>query len=322
MSRPILPPTDDELKALYRETASEEPGPQLDQFILAAAQADLKQQNTARSKHIKRPWWKSWLAPTSAIAATVLGISLSWQMMDQQERDFQAEMASPEPAKSLADKAEVSSPVSAPTSVPITEQSAPAEAQAAAESPRRKEKQLAPPPPRAEPRDFPAQPSINQNATAKSDSSAQPAENAPIAAGAAPAKPLAAMPAPAPLMLKKSQPAENDNLQEMRASAEPMQREAEVARESKPQGKLEAKKESADFGNNLSADSHAAAARPSLSSTDPATPEAWLKSIRELRDTGHAVEAAQSLARFHTRHPDFVLPDDLKPLLKVSAPPQ
>ena len=319
MSRPILPPTDDELKALYRETASEEPGPQLDQFILATAQADLKQQNTARSQHAKRPWWKSWLAPTSAIAATVLGISLSWQMMDQQERDFQAEMTSPEPAKSLADKAEVSSPVSAPTSVPITEQSAPAEAQAAAESPRRKEKQFAPPPPRAEPRDFPAQPSIDQNAAAKSDSSAQPAENAPIAAGAAPAKPLAAMPAPAPLMLKKSQPAESDSLQEMRASAMPLQKENEQA---KLQGKLEAKKESADFGNNLSAESPAAAARSSLSSADPATPEAWLKSIRELRDTGHTVDAAQSLARFHTRYPDFVLPDDLKPLLKVSAPPQ
>ena len=127
------------------------------------------------------------------------------------------------------------------------------------------------------------------------------------------------MPAPAPLMLKKSQPAENDSLQEMRASAMPLQKENEQA---KLQGKLEAKKESADFGNNLSAESPAAAARSSLSSADPATPEAWLKSIRELRDTGHAVEAAQSLARFHTRHPDFVLPDDLKPLLKVSAPPQ
>lgn len=45
---------------------------------------------------------------------------------------------------------------------------------------------------------------------------------------------------------------------------------------------------------------------------DAATPEAWLKHVRELQAAGRSTEAAQSLARLRARYPDFVLPDDLR----------
>ena len=44
---------------------------------------------------------------------------------------------------------------------------------------------------------------------------------------------------------------------------------------------------------------------------DAASPEAWLKHIRELRAAGRRAEAAESLGRFRTRYPDLVLPADL-----------
>lgn len=45
---------------------------------------------------------------------------------------------------------------------------------------------------------------------------------------------------------------------------------------------------------------------------DAATPEAWLKHVRELQASGRSTEAAQSLTRLRARYPDFVLPDDLR----------
>lgn len=52
---------------------------------------------------------------------------------------------------------------------------------------------------------------------------------------------------------------------------------------------------------------------PSLSTRpdDATTPEAWLELIRKHRAAGRNAEAAQSLARFRMRYPDYVLPADL-----------
>jgi hypothetical protein len=70
-------------------------------------------------------------------------------------------------------------------------------------------------------------------------------------------------------------------------------------------GKLEARSPAVAAGGVNAADAVVQAA------VDAATPELWLKHIRELRAAGRSAEAAQSLARFRARYPDFVLPDDL-----------
>ncbi len=51
---------------------------------------------------------------------------------------------------------------------------------------------------------------------------------------------------------------------------------------------------------------------PAGSAADAATPEAWLKLIRDLRDANKLDEARASAKRFKTRHPDFRIPEDLK----------
>jgi hypothetical protein len=56
---------------------------------------------------------------------------------------------------------------------------------------------------------------------------------------------------------------------------------------------------------------NSAAKSAAAPTVDAATPEAWLKQIRELRVAGRSAEAAQSLARFRARYPDYALPDDL-----------
>ncbi len=55
-----------------------------------------------------------------------------------------------------------------------------------------------------------------------------------------------------------------------------------------------------------------APAAKALAEREAASPEAWLQRIRELRAAGRETEAAQSLARFRQRYPDFPLPTDMK----------
>jgi len=63
---------DPKLSRLYREASSEQPPAALDDAILAAAR---KRTAKARSRELS-PWWR-WMAPASAIATLVLGVSLA-----------------------------------------------------------------------------------------------------------------------------------------------------------------------------------------------------------------------------------------------------
>ena len=49
---------------------------------------------------------------------------------------------------------------------------------------------------------------------------------------------------------------------------------------------------------------------------DAATPEAWLKQIRDLRDANKLDEARASAKRFRARYPEWRVPDDLKVLFE------
>ena len=88
-----------ELQALYREAAGEEPGPALDRRILDAVRADLAAAATAKVRPVS--WWKGWLPAATALAAVVVGVSLTWRVMDEQERQLREEMQAAPAALSL-----------------------------------------------------------------------------------------------------------------------------------------------------------------------------------------------------------------------------
>lgn len=295
MTRPILPQTPElpeipgatvsALHALYQEGAKAEPSLMLDRRILDAARAELGA--GARAEGASRPrrpaaWWKGWLPVTSAIAVAIVGLSVTWRVMDEQERHLREEMRAEQPAGEGAGRA---APAERPAkAIPAISAQAPA-----VEKSRRTEPALV--------RDVPI--------------GVPEPETKPAPAG------LAAPAAPAPMIadeaMKKVQRAEKEELRERRDARAAMEAASGPARQI---GKLDAGGGAAASGEKGAdsfvrrSDSAAAksAARPAV---DAATPDAWLKDIRDLRAAGRVAEAAQSLARFRARYPDFVLPDDL-----------
>ena len=286
MTRPILPPgpevpesTVSELHALYHQAAGAEPSVMLDRSILDAARAELRAAGATKARR-PPPWWKGWLPVASAIAVAAVGLSVTWRVMDEQERHLREEMSAAQTAGETADRA-------APAERPVEAKSAINVPAPAAEKSRRAE-----------------------SAAAKD---APPGVPEPEAKPA-PAAPAALAPMSAREAVKKSQRGEMDELRERRDAGAAMEGATGAARQA---GKLEAGSLGARASGATAADS---LAKPSANlsaksvaapAADPATPEAWLQQIRELRAAGRSAEAAQSLARFRTRYPDLVLPDDL-----------
>ena len=300
MSRSGLPPQPElpdsaasEFQALYREAAHAEPDAMLDRRILDAARAELRGAGAAKARR-QPPWWQGWLPAASALALALVGVSVTWRVMDQQESDLRREMKAAEAVRER--------PVAAPAGV--------APAQGAAE---------ASPVPRA------AAPLAEQKRRAESTAlkDAPPRVPEPAAASApaapAPAAPVAPMPPGiADEALKKSVRSEKEDLRERRdASAAAGAAAGAAASPARQAGKLEAGRPGAASRNEAAADSAGAPAAGSAakSAAAPAVdgpgPEVWLKQIRELRAAGRSAEAAQSLARFRARYPDYALPDDL-----------
>ena len=278
MTRPIQPPgsevppsTVSALHALYHEAAGAEPGPMLDRSILDAARAELQVDSAAQARR-PQAWWKGWLPATSAIAVALVGLSVTWRVMDEQERRLREETSATQKAAETADKA-------AAAQHPVeTRSSINAEAPAAAKSRS------------AEP-------------AAAKDAPIGVLEPAAMPAPAAPAAPATMAPALAEEVMKKPRRAEMDELRERRDAGAAMESAPGPARAA---GKLESRRLGASGANGASAAD--SVAQPAA---DPATPDAWLQHIRELRTAGRNAEAAQSLARFRSRYPDVVLPDDL-----------
>jgi len=52
--------------------------------------------------------------------------------------------------------------------------------------------------------------------------------------------------------------------------------------------------------------------RVAVSEAKERTPEKWLADIRKLKSEGKATEAERELAEFKKRHPDYILPEDLR----------
>lgn len=285
MSQDLPDPGTDRLRSLYREAATDEPGPALDRFVLEAARSELDAVRAARSR--PAPWWKSWLPATTAIAAVLIGVSVTWRVMDEQERRLRQEMNAAEaPERAAPSKADSGAAADA---VPAT----PARARRAEDAVR----DLAPP---------------------AAPVSAAPATG--VEAQAFPATPPTAVRPSAEPESKKPRPMEIDALRERRdagvasdaATGTASNAPAAAARQA---GKLEA------GTPGLGATGEAAAGpspRPAAKflaapAADPAA-GAWLRQIRELRAAGRSAEAAQSLARFRARYPDFPVPADLADL--------
>ena len=108
-----------ELHTLYREGAADEPDALLDRRILDAARSELLDDQARKTRHT-RPWWKTWTRPTSAIAVMILGLSLTWNVMDEQERAVREEISSADslreptgPAKTDNARSQPAAPTSA-----------------------------------------------------------------------------------------------------------------------------------------------------------------------------------------------------------------
>jgi hypothetical protein len=287
MTRSALPPGSDvpestvsELHALYREAAQAEPDAMLDRKILDAARAGLRAAGATKARR-RPPWWKNWLPAASALAIALVGLSVTWRVMDQQERDLRQEMKAVEAVRERSvEAAKGASPVqgaadalSLPrTPAPVAEKGHRAESVVVRDAP----------PAVPEPAAMPA-----------------PATPAPMA----PMAPMA--PTVADEAVKKSAHAEKEELRDRRA--------ASVAARAAIGSSGSSGAAAADSLAGPSAKSAAKSVVGSvaLPPPDAATPEAWLKQVRELRVAGRDAEAAQSLARFRARYPDFALPDDL-----------
>ena len=290
MTRSALPPGSDvpesnvsELHALYREAAQAEPDAMLDRKILDAARAGLRAAGATKARR-RPPWWKNWLPAASALAIALVGLSVTWRVMDQQERDLRQEMKAAEGVRERsAETAGSAAPALRTADAPPRDATPVAQKGGRAESTTIKDAPPGVPEPAARP---------------------APAAAVPMTTTA---------PAVADEALKKSLRAEKEDLRERRDASAAAGADPGLARQA---GKLEAG--SAAIGSSgangaTAADLLAAPAAKSATApaVDGASPEAWLKQIRELRAAGRDAEAAQSLARFRARYPDFALPDDL-----------
>ena len=292
MSTPASPKQKDlpesavsELHTLYREGAADEPDAMLDRRILDAARSALHEDQTRKANHTTS-WWKTWAKPASVFAIMILGISLSWNVMDEQERTMRDELISAERTHELASQAKTKDTRTAPaaTAQAPMQETATKDAAAMAEKKQGVAPQVAPV---AEPQAFPA-----RQDSAKSEASATGSLVKPSAVADAPAevelrKSVAAPAAPPPAILAPAPAA---------ALAMP------------------AADASAERANKSSAKRLASTAlsKESDATDDAANPEAWLDQIRKLRAAGRNAEAAQSLERFRKRYPGVALPDDLR----------
>jgi hypothetical protein len=287
MSRSVLPPgpevpesTASELQALYREAAQAEPDAMLDRRILDAARAELRDAGATKARR-QPPWWKGWLPAASALVIGLVGLSVTWRVMDQQERNLRQEMKAAEGVRER------------PAEVAGNTAPAPRTAD-------------------APPRD--ATPVVQKSGGAESTTlkDAPPA----VPASAAPVPMAPTTPADTSEALKKSLRAGKEELRERDANAA----SGVAPGPARQAGKFEAGAPAvgssgangATAADSLAAPSVKAAAKSAAApAIDGTSPEAWLQGIRELRATGRSAEAAESLARFRARYPDFVLPDDL-----------
>jgi len=280
---------DPNLDRAYRETPRDEPPPELDARIRAAARRAVGtgpqslEQQAADAR--RRSWTSRWRLPLSVAATVVIAATLTVMMQEEERRprDDAGRGASPmkvEPAR------EAERPAPPPASAPDAAHSAPA-----APAPRSRELESARQPAAARPEPAP-QPKLEERARspeppAAADSAPSAAtqrlenrQQAPVPAAAAPPAPPAPIPAQPPALKAMPQTAPAG------AASEPLRRDRTLG----------------DRPARASREAAPAAIR---------TPEAWVEHIRTLRVQGREAEATAELAELRRAYPDFQLPPDL-----------
>jgi hypothetical protein len=126
------PLREEDLAALYREGAQQEPGRILDERILAAAHAEVDNAKKAKSRSAR---WTHWIKVSSAIAVAILGVSVSWRIADEQEAVREATQSRDQaaPAAPSIPPAETAAPPPEPPARRLA--SPPAQAKARAQAP-------------------------------------------------------------------------------------------------------------------------------------------------------------------------------------------
>jgi len=285
---------DPNLDRAYRETPRDEPPPELDARIRAAARRavgtrpqSLEQQATDAQR---RSWTARWRLPLSVAATVVVAATLTVMVQEEERRPRDDAGRSVAPMK-MAPAREAERPAPPPASAPDAVRSAPA-VPPAAPAPRSRELESATQP-AAPPRPEPApQPKLEERARsperpAAADSApsaaTQPLENrqqAPVPAAAPPPAPATPLPAQPPALKAMPQGAPagaaSDSLRRDRALGDRPER----------------------------------ASREAMRATIR-TPEAWVEHVRSLKAQGREAEATAELAELRRAYPDFQLPPDL-----------
>lgn len=332
-ARPIQPDLPEsmvsELHALYREGTAAEPDLSLDRRILDAARDELRADHALKSAR-PIPWWKTWTRAMTTVAVMILGLSVTWNLMDEQERVLRDELSGAGSPREIAERTtsgETRTERATNSALPTKDQAALAARGIGAQPevgsvtqstlPKRQDEKT-------------ANTGVISSLPQSPDAAGAPEEVRRRQAIAAPPAPALVTPEAVMGKLKSvggiaAHPSSSgaDELHEKKLDtgvaaestsgpetrlrkAETMRRNADIALDAAPASAADA------------IVTHAAkpAASPAMakegdSAIDAVTPQAWIEQIRKLRASGRVAEAVQSLERLQKRYPGLTLPDDL-----------
>jgi len=266
---------DPKLSQIYREAASEGPPAALDAAILAAAR-----KHVAQPQRRERSAWLRWMAPASAIATLVLGVSIALLVEREQ----------PEPTRDMSVHPIRSLPQSPPPAGETDSAKATAADSAAPEAAAKREAPAA------------AAPVIAPAATVPAQAPAAPTPPAPLAF---PAESRAKAGAPGMAAPKAAE----SKMSAPTAAESKTMRESNAARDAAP-GSAAAGASAAPAAAPP-APAAAGSIAPQRGQSAQRSPEAWLEDISRLKREGRDKEAAEQLAEFRKAYPAYALPERL-----------
>lgn len=300
---------DEELARLYREAGQEEPSPALDARILAAARAA----PAARADRVRPPraatsWVSSWRIPVALAATVLLTSTLTLVLRDDEAGRLsildpgESVRGVPQPEARPADSRAATAPGDTPAAVRGSPEPP--------RQPRREpnaDKALAPQTV-AVPKHGPA-----ASARSREESSTRPQElftpDPPRAGGSLSGDRKVMQSAPA------RDDARSGNLMKDQALSEKARPDVRsVPSVGGADESVTRPAAAAPSASRAMSAPASAAKRAEHAESTERNPEQWLEDIRGLRLDGKVAEAAASLAEFRRRHPQYLLPDDLKQL--------
>lgn len=292
---------DSRLAALYRAAARDEPSPELDAAIHAAARREVG----ARPRPVSPFFSRSWRVPLSLAAVVLLSVSLVALIREEAPSEI-----------SQPPRADAPPPLPEAAAYPRKE-NVTADRTGAGEPPTPLAK-------RASPEAFPGAPAERDTkVTALADKPGQSAQ-AEVRRDVA-AAPAVARQQPEAAKSARSVEAVASAPAPLAAPAEAPGPVAGVAAEAKVQPRSEAASADSAVRESLRARGQAATApapqlAPQIAGVIQAhanlPPEKWLEQIEALRKQGRLEEAKTSLAHFRQRYPDYPLPAGLKDGIK------